>query len=249
MKLALVCIAKNEDHYIQEWVDYHTALGFDDIWIYQNEWRAEGVIGENVHLVEHDGKTAAHKPILERPQMKAYNLFIESNKGNYDWACFIDVDEFLVLKKHDSIKNFIQCYGEYDSIAVNWHIFGSNGHKEVSKGNYSVIDRFTKRGIGVNKHVKTMVKLSKNPVYRNPHYSNLKWVDTNLHVGRGPFNPDGPDDVAQINHYFCKTREEYVHKMSRGRAASHQPRDAEPDYLRHNLNEVEDLWAVAFLLC
>ena len=29
MKVALVCIAKNEDNYIQEWINYNLKLGFD----------------------------------------------------------------------------------------------------------------------------------------------------------------------------------------------------------------------------
>ena len=39
MKVALVCIAKNEDLYIDEWIDYHFKLGFDEIFVYQNNWR------------------------------------------------------------------------------------------------------------------------------------------------------------------------------------------------------------------
>ena len=34
MKIALVCLAKNEDFYIDEWIKYHTKLGFDHIYIY-----------------------------------------------------------------------------------------------------------------------------------------------------------------------------------------------------------------------
>ena len=37
MKIALVCIAKNEDNYIKEWITYHKKLGFDDIFIYEND--------------------------------------------------------------------------------------------------------------------------------------------------------------------------------------------------------------------
>ena len=39
MKVALVCIAKNEDNYIEEWVLYHKKLGFDRIFIYENDWK------------------------------------------------------------------------------------------------------------------------------------------------------------------------------------------------------------------
>lgn len=33
-RAALVCIAKDEDDYIQEWIAYHKKLGFDDIYVY-----------------------------------------------------------------------------------------------------------------------------------------------------------------------------------------------------------------------
>jgi phosphosulfolactate synthase (CoM biosynthesis protein A) len=36
MKVALVCVAKNEDNYIDEWLNYYNKLGFDNIFMYQN---------------------------------------------------------------------------------------------------------------------------------------------------------------------------------------------------------------------
>jgi len=41
MTTALVCIAKNEDHYIEEWIAYHLKLGFDHIFIYAYNWEFE----------------------------------------------------------------------------------------------------------------------------------------------------------------------------------------------------------------
>ena len=38
MKTALVCIAKNE-RYATEWVAYYRKIGFDKIFMYQNNWR------------------------------------------------------------------------------------------------------------------------------------------------------------------------------------------------------------------
>lgn len=34
MKTAIVCIAKNEDNYIDEWLKYHAKLGFDYAYVY-----------------------------------------------------------------------------------------------------------------------------------------------------------------------------------------------------------------------
>ena len=38
-KVALVAIAKNEENYLKEWVDYNLKIGFTDIYVYQNNWR------------------------------------------------------------------------------------------------------------------------------------------------------------------------------------------------------------------
>ena len=31
IKVALVCVAKSEDYYLEEWLDYNNKLGFDKI--------------------------------------------------------------------------------------------------------------------------------------------------------------------------------------------------------------------------
>jgi len=237
MKVALVCIAKNEDNYIQEWVDYHLKLGFDDIFIYENNWRTN-IAGDHIHRIPFDG---------EVKQLASYNDFIQNNYLNYEWGAFIDVDEFIVLKKHDNIKSFISDYQDYNCISMNWHLFGNNGHENVVNNNYSNIERFTKRGVNMNKHVKTICKLSKSLSYVNPHFANCSWVDSNKNIGNGPFNEKWSDEIIQLNHYFCKTKEEFQLKLDKGRAD--QIGDIRPftDYDKHNFNEVEDIKALEIL--
>lgn len=89
MKTALICIAKNEDNYILEWINYHLKLGFDDIFIYANDWQY-AINNAKVKLYQIQGN---------QQQVNAYNHFLKHNNYNYDWAAFLDVDEFLVLKK------------------------------------------------------------------------------------------------------------------------------------------------------
>ena len=67
MKVALVGIACNEDHYIQEWIKYHKLIGIDEVFIYQNNWRYPFEnAGKDVHLIEWDGQIK---------QIQAYNDF------------------------------------------------------------------------------------------------------------------------------------------------------------------------------
>jgi hypothetical protein len=234
MKTALVCIAKNEDHYIQEWIDYHLKLGFDKIIIYQNNWRWSGET-ENVIKIDFDG---------ELKQTPSYNHFIEHNLNNYDWVAFFDVDEFLVLKKHNSIVEFLNDYNDYEAVGINWALFGNNGHNKILD-DYSVIKRFTKRQSSVNPHVKCIVKLHRK-FYMGVHSPDLNWVDTNKKLNYGPFNSDGDYSIAQLNHYFCKTEEEFLLKCERGRSDI-TPKRNMSEYEPHNINEIEDLTAFKFL--
>lgn len=239
MKIALVCIAKDEDNYIDEWIEYHKKLGFDDIFIYQNNWRYSKK-KPNVIKIEFDG---------EEKQDLAYNEFISNYKGIYDWAAFLDVDEFLVLHKHKNIQEFIQDYKEYKAVAINWLIFGDNSNKSVIANEYSLLKRFTKRAKEPEAFIKCIVNLSYD-FYMTIHFPlNIEVIDTSfnkikLYTNEGQLIPI--IDVAQINHYFCKTYPEFLQKIERGRADSKYKR-TECEFNGFNKNEVEDYSAFNFL--
>ena len=237
-KSALVCIAKNEDHYIKEWVEYHTKLGFDKIFIYQNDWRSD-LEHPNIIKYELDGYCK---------QSEAYNSFIQEHHTEYEWAAFFDVDEFLVLKKHQRINDFLEEHKQYPAIGISWYFFGANGHEVVKDNNYSVIDRFTKRRNILDKFFKSIIKLDKEAVmdvhgkHGDTFFTNGKNISTK-HEG-------STDESAQLNHYFVKTIDEFKAKVSRGLACL---RPADDGYIRsmhyfdhHDNNEVEDLLAFNF---
>jgi hypothetical protein len=235
MKVVLVCIAKNEDYYIEEWIDYHKKIGVDNIFIYQNDWRFDKNI-DGVYKIEFHGQTK---------QVEAYNHFIQNYHNIYDWGLFIDVDEFIVLKKHKNIKELISDYAEYNGIAINWYLFGDNNLNFV-EGDYSVVKRFTKREKNVNQHIKTLLKLNSG-IKMNVHSPNVLIVDSNYNIVNGPFNIGGPTDVVQINHYFVKTKDEFIKKINRGRADSTLIRN-ENEFHYSNCNEIEDLTAYNFII-
>lgn len=238
MKVALVCIAKNEDNYIKEWVEYHTKLGFDHICIYQNDWRCSVQL-DNTTIMDFDGPNR---------QTEAYNNFLRYWHNDYDWVAFLDVDEFLVLKKHSNVKDFIQDYQQHDVIGINWVLFGDNGL--TFDGNYNVLSRFTKRQIGVVPLVKCISRVKPNISWALHNAVNVNAIDTNYKIFAGCSNENGDDSIAQINHYFCKTWDEWSAKKNRGRAdlSPNSPgyirRDS--DFEAHNANEIEDTFALDF---
>jgi hypothetical protein len=239
MKVALVCIAKDEDDYINEWVDYHLKLGFHKIFIYENNWRCPIDFDPNLVVkIPFDG---------EKKQLEAYKNFMIHRKDNYDWAAFFDVDEFLVLKQHSSIPELMTFFKNENCLVVNWVLFGDNNQECVENNNYSVLSRFTRRQVGVDKHIKSIVNLKNNFTFGSPHHLvNVKWTDPSGNRGYGAFNSNGNDDVFQLNHYYCKTIEEFKKKSLRGSADLGYGKSVE-SFPHHNLNDIDDFNAYNFM--
>jgi hypothetical protein len=236
MKIALVCIAKNEDNYIKEWIDYHKKIGFDNIYIYENNWRCK-INESNVIKIPFDGNIR---------QLSAYNHFINHFRNKYQWAAFFDIDEFLVLKQHKNIKEFISDYKSYPAVGINWVLFGDNHLTNIHNNEYSLIKRFTKRQININRHIKTIINLNYLHKFINPHHTNLYSMSAEKTIIRGPYNYNGSDNIAQLNHYFVKTKEEFISKINRGRADVYFTRPTE-EFDEHNFNDIEDLTAYKFM--
>jgi hypothetical protein len=240
-KVSLVCIAKNEDHYIEEWIKYNFKLGFDHIYVYQNNWRYFQKNNlSNVSWLEIYG---------EAKQLHAYNHYIKYYSHNYQWTAFFDVDEFLVLNKHSNIKNFLNDYENYKTIGINWAIFGHNNHESVSDNDHKVLSRFTKRStekFDKNKHVK-IISQSPLSMMVNPHYnSDPYWFNLNKQPRIGPYNEPVDWSVAQLNHYCTKSIEEMHIKINRGRADILEKRSLEDLLIEGNANHIEDLKALEF---
>lgn len=238
MKVALVCIAKYEDDYIKEWVEYHVKLGFDTVFVYENDWRC----------------TYDHPQLVKIPfdgdsqQIPAYNNWLKYKRADYDWVAFFDVDEFLVLKKHKNVQEFLSEYDKSNGISINWYFFGNNGHDKVVDNEFSLLKRFTMRQKEMNNHVKTILKCSVKCKMTVHNADSIITKSPNRLNVYGPFNDKPNDEIAQLNHYYCKTPEEFMKKCERGRADIVTEKNTfEKNYHPQNFNDVEDLWAYNFM--
>jgi hypothetical protein len=212
MKTVVVCIAKDENQYIEEWVNYYEKLGFDEIFMYENDW-----------ICPIDRPLLKKKKIFgNHMQMSAYNDFLKNYRNDYDWIAFFDVDEFLVLKKHNNIKDFLMENDNGFGIAVNWMFFGACGKRERGEYSNSLLKQFTKRQDPVDQHIKTIMKSKSGAMMVLPHNPNTHLFDTNGKMVSGPFNKGGPIDQVQLNHYHHKTYEDWLIRCKRGQA-DHTP--------------------------
>lgn len=243
LESAVICaIAKHEQPYIHEWIQYHLKIGFDHIYLYDNE--ISNPLSMLVSMEPYKNKITVIPFLGNCQQMTAYYHFIEHFRNHHTWVAYIDIDEFIVLKKHVFIKELLkqQCY--QGALALNWVLFGSNAHELYNPE--PVLQRFTRRQIGVNEHVKWIVKTSDLEAMVSPHHGILRFGQAHDCYGNpvwGPYHPNGTDDIACIHHYFTKSKEEFMLKCLRGRADIPEVRTFEKDFYRHDLNDLEDTTA------
>ena len=263
-RTAVVCIAKDEDYYLFEWLDYHLRLGFDDAYVYCNNWRYSGKIpelpGKEVKFFELNGPYQ---------QTSAYNDFISRFSSGYHWVAFIDVDEYIANTTSDDLKDVLNRYSKYSEIAVNWRPMGDSGLTSFSPSNTSLAFRFTMGARHLFHATKRIVNFkwfrdAGKPLPKfgaSPHFTDSASV---VSAGGEPVQANsmsslhGLDTVLplELYHYRVKTQDEFVHvRLKRGDVCDGDGRFMTRrlmDILWHNRNEVEltvvrDFYAKALL--
>ena len=229
---AIVCaIVKDEDRYLREWILYNLGLGFNKIYIYDNSANSTTSKWLNTQDSKVRRGTVVHKfpESKNERQIIAYRDCIErfGRGNNHAWATFLDPDEFLVLKKHETVVDFLQDLCVNGSVSINWVNFGTSNHTKYEP--LPVTQRFQYH-TGIDSTVKTIVRISDFVRQRSPHWAFLK-NDTqrrdthgNFIQGKGmygTFNPTfhekGTTDIAAVHHYRFKSSGEFNAKYcSRG---------------------------------
>ena len=235
MKIALCCIGRLENQYAVEFVEWYKKLGFDRITIFDNNHEGEEHF-EDVLQPYIDEKLVEIVPYRDREnaQMKAYFYCYAKYRyyRDYDWIAFFDFDEFLVLKNHSTIQEYLEWIntkGEFDCVKVNWMIYTDNNL--VTNDGRPVNERFTTpmdydKKVGFdfpqNNHTKSIVKCKADMLKmgRNPHMPiitkkicNADGIPTD---NSSPFMPYTFEN-AYLKHFNTKTIEEFLcGKMARG---------------------------------
>lgn len=250
IKPVIFCIGKLEHDYIEEFVRYHIALGFDWIYIYDNEDQPtyEKLLekySNNIKVIHFNGSCMQYPALQHFVKNFMYN-------DNITHVANIDVDEFIVLKSHANIKEFISQYivGDCAGIGMNWRFFGSNNLTE--KTNEPQTIRFTMCQTNGDIHIKTLFDIKYFQNYNTMHDITTKKdyyiKSTGGKIIDGPFNNNIDLSVIQLNHYKCKTLPEFQYIRTRGQSdfIPLEKEDIDANFNAYNINEVEDLVACNF---
>lgn len=229
--ISIAAIVKNEAFYIQEWLEYHILLGVEHFFIYDNE--SDDDLHKKLSSYIEKGIVSYIYCPGAVMQIPVYNDAIARFKERSHWMAFIDIDEFIVLTPQYSknLPAFLNSFEQYDMLGINWCVFDCNNHESRPTSGY-VISNYTRCHADdndpANKHIKCIVKPQSVKICTSPHYMYLKpgklAVDENFKKLIAPFTPHVSINKIRINHYFTKSKEEYIFKLSRGRTSSPQKR-------------------------
>lgn len=245
--LGIVAIAKNEQDYIKEWVAFHKAVGFDKIILYNND-TMDNMVEEIIPFIE-DGYVIYNEIHGTVQQLNAYNDALRKYSKLFRYLAFIDCDEFLFpVDEKETVLSVIEKTMKQDrhagGIAVNWVMYGSSGHETKPKG--LLIENFLWRAIPPKpgtRCVKTICNPdlvvrfdhSHYPIYKRGIYAITPKGNRCL----GWSNPVTEYVGLRINHYFTKSKEQWIERRKFDVATTTNLRTIDQFY-EHNNNDVLD---------
>lgn len=226
-KVSICAIFKNEAKYLKEWIEFHKIIGIEHFYLYNN-FSADNY-KEVLRPYIEDNTVTLIDWAIPQGQMAAYKDCLKKHCTETEWLGFIDIDEFVVPKKDNSICDFLAKFRKYPSVQLYWRLFGTSG-KIKRDTNRLVTEDFVvcwNKYDGIGKcFANTSYAFDENSPHNNVlHHSiwgklkkrsippvnhDKRFLMTNFHKVKDN------DFSAQINHYFTKSLEEYAEKSSKG---------------------------------
>lgn len=220
---SIVAIFKNEEQYIEEWLNHHIKEGVDHFYLYSNDENIEKykIFKKYEPYITLTMWTQETNDEYGTIQRKAYEDCVKKQKTQY--LLMLDIDEFIIsLTKNKRVCDILKKINTKDTKAlkIQRFDFGSNGH--ITKPNGNVFDNYTKhekicstyKTIANSDFIDKFAKfygvhdfpfLNKNGKIYNDYF-------TYKHTGYP--NSCTSETVNEIplaiNHYYTKSKEEYL---------------------------------------
>ena len=201
MKVALCTMGRNEILYINEFVSFHLKLGVDTLYIYDDNIEEKekfiNAITPNDSVVIEYTKDYDIKDLGQ-----AFTHCYNKHKDDYDWIIMTDMDEYLIIKNNQTLKEYLsdKVFDKCDSIKIHWKMSSSDHIKSVMRGGIT--------GLVYYQH--SPLKADRNVSCDNTGRL-LNYTKINIQSVR-PYNTDR----AYILHFYFKSTEEYINKFKRG---------------------------------
>jgi hypothetical protein len=211
-----VCLRfRDEARYLTEWLEYHQAAGVCHFFLYNN------FSTDDYRSVLEPWLNAGHVTLVDWSKVPATPAAEEDcvrrALGCFQWVGFLDADEFVVIRDGSSIGDFLDRFDHAPGVCLHWRIFGSSMHR--TRPIEPVISAYQRRTTHANFHIKTFLRPERAAQCRNPHswfyYPIAAAVGEHGNPIFGSIDMQPTTDIAWINHYYCKSAEDYLAKGAR----------------------------------
>ena len=219
-----VClIIRDENEYLKEWLEWHIGQGVQHFYIYDHgsieavaEFvsRLEPSIAAAVTVTDWSGSHT-------NAQHEAYNDCLERFGGDTKWLGFIDSDEMVRVKDGKKLPEFLADFTDYAGLFIPWVVYNANGQKD--KSDRPCRERFTRE-------TAKELWLDIGKVFVQPCLTHYMMIHNS--IPREGFTvvdalaesfeeaaiskPGVSGERICVDHYYTKSHQEWVEKISRG---------------------------------
>jgi len=209
--LCAAAVVKNEGPYLREWIEYHTELGVEVFYIYDNDStdNTEAILKPYID----SGRVVYKKFPGKGIQLSAIREQIDAARNKTYWLAILDLDEFICMKNEESLIDFLHGFEGRAGVAAVWNTYEAAGINETDG---LVVEKSSKYKIGDScaypfKSIVNPRIVERAGVHICTFYSEMS-VDEN----RKRLSPHNPvSNRIAINHYQTKSLEKFLQKNVR----------------------------------
>ena len=226
--IGLVCIAKDENAYFDEWIRHHLKVGFDYVFIYDNNSKEPIEIANDLkRFVFFNKWEDSDFGSQSRAYLDACKRF-----ENCDYLAFLDVDEFYMsttMNVHTDLYNLDAPI----ALGIYWRIYGNPKPFETRQPVENYIHW------NGDKHIKSIIDPSFVKSFPDPHKAELinekkgMYIDENNNQIVSPTGDHSSKNIW-IKHDFTRSRQEFAQKMERGDANTREQNRTWEDFDHYN---------------
>lgn len=250
--LAVGAMFRSENSWLDEWIRYHRAVGAERFYLYNDEQDTRvadrilepyvrQALVECVHVKEMQGLD--HSPTAWR-QREVYMDIVRKTRDRTRWLALIDLDEFLLPRKVDDVREVLAPYEKHAALAINWNVFGTSGWIRRPPTQTKHLLRRAPDQWEINQFVKSIVqprRLASEP-FRSVHFFQTPGnatVNEKQEIVTSLKHPVSTETI-RINHYMLRSYQDFWEVKARRNRAPESRQCDEEFFLSRDRNEIED---------
>lgn len=232
MKIGVCLIIKNENEYLDEWLNHYRGIGVDKFFIYDNNSSTPiKSSDDDVEVILWDNENFGSQNNAYLNCCKTYSSF--------DYIGFFDTDEFYYSKTMNiktDINYLKEKFGEFNGLAIYWRMYGKPSPYFTER--QPIINY---KQYHVNDHIKSFLNPKSVIGFGDPHFgrlNNKKYIDE---LGRNVIGPIGKhtSEYVWIKHIWTRSESEFKEKLIRGDVNLRRQRDRSfKDFYEYNDNSI-----------